>query len=89
MPPLLVPVVLLLAAVVVVVFRCRTAPPFADLADAALEGLRLPDPTLVELGDAGCKHSHRNEASSDRELLFLETGVISNLFMCLANQDDQ
>lgn len=46
-----------LAAVVVVVdLRCLTVPPVEDRGAAdALLGERLPDPTEVELGAAGCK----------------------------------
>lgn len=58
MPPGPAPVDRLRAAVVVVVvFLWRTVPPLEALgAMEALLGERLPDPTDVELGAAGCKN---------------------------------
>lgn len=54
MPPVVAPV-FLLAVVVVVVFLCLTCPPVEDLGATAFEGDRPPEPTLVELGEAGYK----------------------------------
>lgn len=72
MPPDPAPVVRFLAAVVVVVdFLWRTVPPLADRgAEVALLGERLPEPTEVELGEAGCNNDKNNIKNN---LLFQDT----------------
>lgn len=53
MPPVPAPVFLLAVVVVVVVFRCLTLDPMEDLGATAFDGDLPPEPTLVELGEAG------------------------------------
>jgi hypothetical protein len=39
-------------------YLCLTLLPTADLGEITFEGDLLPDPTLVELGEAGCKRKN-------------------------------